>query len=273
MFALPSCSGYQSSKRRADSFSWLDANQISDVTFTGGGIGLKGGNQQFTAQRLTFRDCTTGIQVIWDWGWVWKSITMTNVKTGFLLVGDGGVGNSGCSPSPLQTPPPSFSGCSTITMGSFYSRDNLLVTLHSSFHPEEVILTLSPSTVGSVAVMDSSFTNVGTAVIINPLTNATGKGSTGVSLENIALSGVSVAVADTTGKTLLTGSASSATIDQWVAGPVYEGSTTARTFSTGGKVGNFRRHSTLLDAKGAYFERPKPQYEDQGIGSFLHVKD
>ncbi len=67
---------------------------ISDVTFTGGGIGLKGGNQQFTAQRLTFNGCTVGIQVIWDWGWVWKSVTMNNVGTGFQLVGDGGVGNS-----------------------------------------------------------------------------------------------------------------------------------------------------------------------------------
>jgi hypothetical protein len=71
---------------------------ISDVTFTGGGIGLKGGNQQFTAQRLTFNGCTVGIQVIWDWGWVWKSITMNNVKTGFQLVGDDGVGNSEFSP-------------------------------------------------------------------------------------------------------------------------------------------------------------------------------
>jgi hypothetical protein len=47
-----------------------NGGQISDVTFTGGGIGLKGGSQQFTAQRLTFNGCTIGIQVIWDWGWV-----------------------------------------------------------------------------------------------------------------------------------------------------------------------------------------------------------
>jgi hypothetical protein len=71
---------------------------ISDVTFTGRGVGLKGGQQQFTAQRLKFNGCTIGIQAIWDWGWVWKSITMNNVKTGFQLVGDGGVGNSECPP-------------------------------------------------------------------------------------------------------------------------------------------------------------------------------
>ncbi|KAK3505264.1 pectate lyase superfamily protein-domain-containing protein [Neurospora crassa] len=190
---------------------------ISDVTFTGGGIGLKGGEQQFTAQRLKFNGCTVGIQVIWDWGWVWKSITMNNVKTGFKLVGDGGVGN-----------------------------------------------------IGSVSIMDSSFTNVETVVIVNPITAITGKGSTGIALENIALSGVSVAVADTTGATLL---APSPVIDQWVVGPVYEGSTTARSFSMGGKVGNYRRHSTLLDPQGNYFERPKPQYEDQATSMFMHTKD
>lgn len=74
---------------------------ISDITFTGGGIGLKGGNQQFTAQRLNFNGCDIGVQVIWDWGWVWKSITMKNVGTGFQLVGDNGVGNSEYSLSPF----------------------------------------------------------------------------------------------------------------------------------------------------------------------------
>jgi hypothetical protein len=118
--------------------------------------------------------------------------------------------------------------------------------------------------------MDSSFTNVGTVVIANPINPAPGKGSTGIALDNIALSGVSVAVADTTGATLL---ASSALIDQWVVGPVYEGSVTARTFSKGGKIGKYRRHSTLLDPQGNYFERPKPQYEDQATSAFVHTKD
>lgn len=43
---------------------------ISDVTFRGGKYGLYGGNQQFAAQRLTFIGCDTGVQVIWNWGWV-----------------------------------------------------------------------------------------------------------------------------------------------------------------------------------------------------------
>ena len=192
--------------------------QISDVTFTGGGIGLYGGNQQFTAQRLTFNGCTTGVQVIWDWGWVWKSVKMTNVKVGFKLVSDDGSGN-----------------------------------------------------IGSVSILDSSFTSVGTAIVMGAPSSVVGSGSTGVVLENVALSAVTTTIADTTGKTILAGSSS--VIAHWALGPVYQGATTARTFSQGGKVGNYMRHSTLLDSKGAYFERPKPQYEDRAVSDFIHVKD
>lgn len=107
-------------------------------------------------------------------------------------------------------------------------------------------------------------------VVMNPINGAPGQGSTGMSLENIALSRVGVAVADTSGTELL---AASSVIDQWVVGPVYAGSSTARSFSMGGKVGHYRRHSTLLDAEGRYFERARPQYEDLPVSSFMHTKD
>lgn len=191
---------------------------ISDVVFTGGGIGIYGGNQQFTAQRLTFNGCTIGVHLIWDWGWIWKSIKMTNVGIGFKLVSDDGTGN-----------------------------------------------------IGSVSVLDSSFTNVGTAVLIAPPSASTGVGSTGVVLENVALSGVSSVVADTGGAVILAGTA--AVVDHWVLGPTYEGSTTARTYSDGVKVGNYIRHSTLVDSTGTYFGRAKPQYEDLTVGDFVHLKD
>lgn len=161
------------------------------------------------------------MHVIWDWGWVWKYITMTNVDVGFKFFSDDGSGN-----------------------------------------------------IGSVSIMDSSFTNVLTAaILIAPPSTETKSGSTGVIFENIALSGVSAAVADTSGKTLLTGSVAITTIDQWTLGSVYEGSTDSRSFSMGSKVGDYRRHSTLIDANGKYFERPKPQYEDHGVGDFVHMKD
>lgn len=192
---------------------------ISDVVFKGGAIGIYGGNQQFTAQRLSFDGCTIGVHVIWDWGWVWKSITMQNVDIGFKLISDDGSGN-----------------------------------------------------IGSVSVMDSSFSNVGTAaIVIGTPSSQPGSGSTGVVLERVSLAGVAAAVKDSGGNVLLAGSAG--TIDQWTLGPVYEGSTTARSFSDGGRVGGYRRPSTLVDADGKYFERERPQYEGYGLGDFVHVKD
>lgn len=40
---------------------------------------------------MTFKNCKTAIQIIWDWGWVWKSLKISNSDVGFRLVGgDGG---------------------------------------------------------------------------------------------------------------------------------------------------------------------------------------
>lgn len=72
--------------------------------------------------------------------------------------------------------------------------------------------------IDSVSILDSSFTNVGTAVVVNPVTSTPGMGSTGVALENVALSRVTVSVADTTSATLL--AVSSALINEWAVGPV-----------------------------------------------------
>ncbi|KAI0457369.1 pectate lyase superfamily protein-domain-containing protein [Xylaria acuta] len=62
---------------------------MSDITFTGGNFGIYGGSQQFSAARLTFNGCNTAVQLIWDWGWVWKSISVNNAQVGFRLYNDG----------------------------------------------------------------------------------------------------------------------------------------------------------------------------------------
>lgn len=115
-------------------------------------------------------------------------------------------------------------------------------------------------------ILDSTFTNVGTAILVGPLNSAPGSGSTGLVLENIAMSGVQKAVADSNGKTIL---ASTAKIDQWVAGPTYS---PKREFSMG-KSTTYKKPSGLLDSKGAYFERAKPQYEDKSASDFVHLKN
>ncbi|KAI6376027.1 hypothetical protein MCOR25_002842 [Pyricularia grisea] len=56
---------------------------MSDLTFTGGKWGIYGGNQQFTGQHITFKNCTVAAQLIWDWGWAWKSIVVDDHQTHF----------------------------------------------------------------------------------------------------------------------------------------------------------------------------------------------
>jgi len=120
--------------------------------------------------------------------------------------------------------------------------------------------------IGSAYFLDSTFTNVGTAVVVAPLNSSPGSGSTGLVLENIVLNSVQKAVADSSGNTILAGGAK---IDQWVAGPMY---TPKRAFSMG-KGTTYKRQSSLLDSDGKYFERAKPQYEDRSVGDFVSLKN
>jgi hypothetical protein len=40
--------------------------------------------------RLHFENCDTAVQLLWDWGWVWKSTTVKNCNEGFRLANPDG---------------------------------------------------------------------------------------------------------------------------------------------------------------------------------------
>lgn len=129
--------------------------------------------------------------------------------------------------------------------------------------------------IGSASFIDSSFSDVGTAVLIAPLNSNPGTGSTGVVLENVVLANVKTAVADTSGKALLAGG--SKRVKSWATGPVYAASKN-REFFAGDDLPEYKREISLLDTKGGvdgapYFERPKPQYEGHPASDFVHLKD
>ncbi len=86
---------------------------------------------------MTFKGCTTAAQIIWDWGWVWKSTIVDSVDVGFRLVSDDGAGF-----------------------------------------------------IGSVAFMDSKFSNIGkAAIIMSAPADKAGQASTGLVLDNVNLGG------------------------------------------------------------------------------------
>ncbi|KAI1863819.1 uncharacterized protein JN550_009317 [Neoarthrinium moseri] len=192
---------------------------MSDLTFTGGAFGIYGGNQQFTSQRLRFNNFRTAVQLIWDWGWVWKSIRVENCGTAFRLMGENGVHNT-----------------------------------------------------GSFMLVDSTIKAVTTAIFTFPYTGTTGDATTGITLDNVKFDGVTNGVWDGS-KSYLAGSTTS--IDTWVQGRVYSGTTQNNALSvpfstprdktlTGGNPDNL--------PKAPFFEKAKPQYLNVGSGSFIHMR-
>lgn len=62
------------------------------MTITGGLYGANIGNQQFTMRNLAISNAVTGISQIWDWGWTYQGVTLTNCTTA-ISINNGGAGN------------------------------------------------------------------------------------------------------------------------------------------------------------------------------------
>lgn len=58
---------------------------LIDVTITGGLYGANIGNQQFTMRNLRISNAVTGISQIWNWGWTYQGITITDCGTAFSM--------------------------------------------------------------------------------------------------------------------------------------------------------------------------------------------
>ncbi|KAK4697861.1 hypothetical protein P7C71_g259, partial [Lecanoromycetidae sp. Uapishka_2] len=128
----------------------------------------------------------------------------------------------------------------------------------------------NPLTVGSVTLLDSSFTSTAVAILTDRV-GGTSSPATADSLviENVALSKTPIAVKlGTSGATLLAGTTGSLTIAGWGSGNTYNpaGPTTTQ--------GNFaaptRPASLLVGSK--YYERSKPQYNNLPVTSFNSVR-
>ncbi|KAJ5998399.1 Pectin lyase fold/virulence factor [Penicillium sp. IBT 35674x] len=65
---------------------------LTDITITGGLYGANIGNQQFTMHNLVISDAVTAISQIWDWGWTYQGLTITNCTTA-ISINNGGAGD------------------------------------------------------------------------------------------------------------------------------------------------------------------------------------
>ncbi len=189
---------------------------MNDLTFQGGLNGVAFGNQQFTVRNLSFSNCVTAINQIWDWGWTYKSITINNCTTG-VSMGNGG---------------------------------------HDA------------QTVGSVTFLDSSISN--TKVGFSTNHDATSQPPAGGSLiiENVQLNNVPVAVQGPNQSMALAGTTGQSTIAAWGQGHSY--TPNGPTNFEGPITPNNRPGSLLQGNK--YYERSKPQYEQNVVSDFVSVR-
>lgn len=58
---------------------------MADLVFSGGGIGIRCGNQQFTTRNFVFSNTRVAIDMLWDWGWTWKSLSINGASVGIQV--------------------------------------------------------------------------------------------------------------------------------------------------------------------------------------------
>ncbi|KAL8773344.1 MAG: hypothetical protein Q9209_001738 [Squamulea sp. 1 TL-2023] len=58
---------------------------MSDLTFNGGQNAAFFGNQQFTVRNFTINNANNAINMAWDWGWTFKSMSINNCKVGLNI--------------------------------------------------------------------------------------------------------------------------------------------------------------------------------------------
>ncbi|KAF2813845.1 pectin lyase-like protein [Mytilinidion resinicola] len=62
---------------------------IGDLTITGGLYGMNIGNQQFTMRNIAISNAIVGISQIWNWGWLYSGLTISNCGTAFSMSNGG----------------------------------------------------------------------------------------------------------------------------------------------------------------------------------------
>lgn len=121
--------------------------------------------------------------------------------------------------------------------------------------------------VGSVIIIDSTFTNVGVGVKTAYDSSSTDTTNGSLILENVVLSNTPVAVQNDAGTVLAGGTT---TISAFAQGHTY--TLTSGPTDTFGSITANSRSSALLGSGNAYYTRSKPQYETLTAADFVSVR-
>lgn len=188
---------------------------MADIDIEGGQYGMNIGNQQFTMRNIKISKAAVGISQIWNWGWLYSGLTISDCGTAFSMT-------NGAQSNKLE--------------------------------------------VGSVVIIDSEITNCPTFVDQAWTQSTTPIGAGQLTIQNVKLNNVQVAVKGPGGATILAGG--STTIDTWGQGNRYVPNGPEK-FQ--GPVSAAVRPAGLLD-NGKFYSKSKPHYEDLGVDRFISAR-
>jgi glucan 1,3-beta-glucosidase len=59
---------------------------MADLEIEGGKYGMNIGNQQFTMRNVKVSKAQIGISQIWDWGWLYSGLTISDCGVAFSMI-------------------------------------------------------------------------------------------------------------------------------------------------------------------------------------------
>jgi glucan 1,3-beta-glucosidase len=59
---------------------------MADLEIIGGKYGINIGNQQFTLRNVKISNAQVGISQIWDWGFLYSGLDISNCKVAFSMI-------------------------------------------------------------------------------------------------------------------------------------------------------------------------------------------
>ncbi|KEQ78247.1 pectin lyase-like protein, partial [Aureobasidium namibiae CBS 147.97] len=115
---------------------------VGDLVFNGGNIGFRAGTQQFTATNLKFTNCLTAVSTVWNWGFTWKNMEVTDCYIAIDCTSAGGLDDQGTGSIAII-------GESSMAVGSYFGDQN---------NPKVMVQVGEPGDKGVLEISDMLFT-------------------------------------------------------------------------------------------------------------------
>ncbi|QRV73737.1 exo-beta-1,3-glucanase [Ceratobasidium sp. AG-Ba] len=137
----------------------------------------------------------------------------------------------------------------------------------------EVGVNITSASTGSMLLVDTVVRDtpifVATTGSSPAVANVTNTSNTTIILDNVTFKNVKTGMIDGNNTVLLSGGKRK-TVKHWIQGNIYQGSSTDYDYSKG-TVKTPRRSPKLIDSKGKFFSRRRPEYDNHSLEQFVSV--